>query len=86
MPTTTAERNRLARIDAIDAQIADLTAKRAALIDPPFQPGDRVTVTGEGPQVWTVADFNRLDPRLIHMSTDGRDRFNQPAGELTPVS
>jgi hypothetical protein len=83
---TTPERNRLARIKSIDEQIADLTSKRAALVNPPFKAGDRVTVNGEDATVWTVSGHSPIDPRLVTMHTGSRDRYNAPAGKLRKVN
>jgi hypothetical protein len=85
--TTTAEHNRQARIDRIGAQIADLQAQRAALLDPPFAKGDKVTrLDAEHAgrdTVWTVRAVDSADPRKVGLDgPDGRMAMNIPADSL----
>lgn len=82
---TTPERNRLARIASIDEQIAELQARRAALVNPPFKTGDRVVVADEPGTVWTVTRFDPIDPRRVSLCSGNRDQFNVPASELSRI-
>jgi hypothetical protein len=74
---TTAERNRQAYIDAIDAQIAELLARRAALVGPPFRVGDLVHRTDDEGfdrwQVWVVTRVDAVDPRKVSLGQRGDD-------------
>jgi hypothetical protein len=93
---TIAERNAQARIAHIDAQIAELTAKREALINPPFAVGDIVTEPNDATELagktWRVTHVDSIDPRLIGLESveefrwDVRIRGNWPAASLVKVT
>jgi hypothetical protein len=87
-PTNITDRNRAAYIAAIDAEIADLRARRFALLNPPFGKGDRVTRTDadqdDRATVWTVTGVRASDPRKVSLETaDGRMAMNVPADTLS---
>ena len=92
---TIAERNLQTRIDYIDQQIAELTAKREALLNPPFAKGDLVTEPGDtsdcAGKTWRVTHVDSIDPRLIGLESveewhwDVRRRGNWPAERLVKI-
>lgn len=95
IPTTLTATER--RIASIDAQIADLQAKRAALLNPPLRKDDIVEdipTTDIGPggrpvvRQWRVTGVGRDDPRRVSLiSLDGtRSAWDRSADTLRKIS
>lgn len=92
----TVERNRQARIVRIDEQIAELTAKREALLNPPLAVGDLVTQpddpTGLAGKTWRVMHVDPIDPRRVSLESieayrgDVRIRGNWPTDLLVKTT
>jgi hypothetical protein len=79
---TSVERNHRANRDAyvrrIDEQIADLTARRDALINPPLAKDDVVVDRDESDGTrWRVTGVDTIDPRMVHLTSIAEHRWDE---------